>query len=139
MKVHSKRIVLPKTKELDIIDITDRVQMEVEEAGIKEGMANVFVVGSTGATTIMEYEPGLVNDMKKVLERLVPKDMEYDHHKMWHDGNGYSHIRSALLGPSLCVPVTGGALYLGTWQQIVYIELDNKTRERALKISAFGE
>ncbi|HOP09122.1 MAG TPA: secondary thiamine-phosphate synthase enzyme YjbQ [Candidatus Methanofastidiosa archaeon] len=139
MKVHSKRIVLPKTNELDIINITDRVQMEVEEAGVREGMANIFVVGSTGAATIMEYEPGLVNDMKNVLERLVPRDMEYDHHRMWRDGNGHSHIRSAILGPSISVPITGGALYLGTWQQIVYIELDNKPRERALKISVLGE
>jgi len=139
MKVHSKRIVLPQTNELDIVNITDRIQMEVDEAGVKEGMANVFVVGSTGAVTIMEYEPGLVNDMKTALESLVPQDRDYDHHKMWHDGNGHSHIRSALLGPSICVPITGSALYLGTWQQIVYIELDNKPRERALKISVFGE
>lgn len=139
MKVHSKRIVLPKTYELDFIDITDRVQMEVEEAGVKEGLANVFVVGSTGATTIMEYEPGLVNDMKRAFERMAPKDDDYDHHKMWNDGNGRSHIRAGLIGPSVCVPVTGGSLYLGTWQKIVYIELDNKPRERALKLSVIGE
>ncbi|MBN1785764.1 MAG: YjbQ family protein [Candidatus Methanofastidiosa archaeon] len=139
MKVYSKRIVLPKTSELDIIDITDRVQMEVKESGVKEGLVNVFVVGTTGATTIMEYEPGLVNDIKRTLESLVPKGADYDHHQKWQDGNGHSHIRSVLLGPSIVVPVTSSTLYLGAWQKIVYIELDNRPRERALKISVLGE
>ncbi len=122
----------------DIIDITDMVNESVEASGITEGHCLVFVGGSTAAITTMEYEPGLLEDMKQALERIAPEGMEYRHNERWHDGNGHSHIRASLIGPSLALPVIGGKIPLGTWQQIVLLEMDNKPRERKIMISITG-
>jgi len=139
MTVYTKKIVLPKTHELDIINITDRVQLEVERSGIKNGIAQAFVIGSTGSIVMLEYEPGLVADIKTALERIVPSSVEYEHQRLWHDWNGHSHIRASLLGPSMSVPIQAGVLLLGTWQQMVYVELDQKPRNREVAITVIGE
>ncbi|MHC1604493.1 MAG: secondary thiamine-phosphate synthase enzyme YjbQ [Candidatus Methanofastidiosia archaeon] len=139
MKVYNKKIVLPATREIDVLDITANVQAEIDRSGIITGLANIFVVGSTAAVTTMEFEPGLVKDTHDAFKRLFPESIEYEHHKRWHDGNGHSHIRAAFMGPSLTAPVRKGRLALGIWQQIVYIELDNKTRNREIVITVIGE
>jgi secondary thiamine-phosphate synthase enzyme len=123
----------------DVIDVTHKVQEAVSSSGIRNGLACVFVVGSTAAVTTVEYEPGLVSDIKDALGRLYPKDIDYEHHKRWGDGNGHSHIRASFIGPSLTVPVVEGKLLLGTWQQIVFLELDVKPRNRELAVQVVGE
>ncbi|MGA9167173.1 MAG: secondary thiamine-phosphate synthase enzyme YjbQ, partial [Nitrososphaeraceae archaeon] len=100
---------------------------------------NVFVAGSTAAITTIEYEPGLRHDFPKMLSRIAPKDIQYRHDETWHDGNGHSHVRASLVGPSLTVPFSNGVLILGTWQQIVMLEMDTKPRERVLTIQILGE
>lgn len=123
----------------DVIDVTDKVQDVVSSSKVKNGLACVFVVGSTAAVTTVEYEPGLVADIKEAADRLYPKDIEYEHHKRWGDGNGHSHIRASFVGPSLTVPVANGKLLLGTWQQIVFLEFDVKPRNRELAVQVIGE
>ncbi|MCD6540090.1 MAG: YjbQ family protein [Candidatus Omnitrophica bacterium] len=123
----------------DIIDITEKVQKSLEETNLKEGILTVFVPGSTGGLTTLEYEPGLISDLKKALEVIAPQRGDYEHNRRWQDGNGFSHIRSALIGPSLTVPFSKGRLTLGTWQQIVFIDFDNRPRSRTLIIQIIGE
>jgi secondary thiamine-phosphate synthase enzyme len=140
-------IMSVRTKELSfstrggdhIIDITEDVGRLVSKSKIKEGIVTVFVPGSTGAITTIEYEPGLLKDVPDALERLFPKNMTYGHDQTWHDGNGHSHVRAAFLGPSLTVPISKGGLTLGTWQQIVFVELDNRSRNRKLIVKIMGE
>jgi secondary thiamine-phosphate synthase enzyme len=129
-----------KTKGQDnIIDITKQTSKEIEESKIKNGIATIFVSGSTAALTTIEYEPGLLSDFPNMLDRIAPKNIEYGHEKMWHDGNGHSHVRASLIGPSLTVPFCNGELMLGTWQQIVLVELDTKSRDRSLILQIIGE
>jgi secondary thiamine-phosphate synthase enzyme len=116
----------------DIIDITPLVGKIVKEAAVKEGVAVIFAPGSTCAITAIEYEPGLIDDLKIALEKIAPQNAKYSHNSAWGDGNGYAHIRSAFLKPSLAVPVEGGKLVLGAWQQIVFIDFDNRPREREI-------
>jgi len=123
----------------EIIDITGKVQEVVSESKLKSGLACVFVAGSTAAVTTVEYEPGLVADMHEALDRLYPKDKDYEHHQRWGDGNGHSHVRASMVGPSLTVPVVDGQLLLGTWQQIVFMEFDNKPRTREITVQIVGE
>jgi len=123
----------------DIIDITEKVQRSLEETNLKEGILTVFVPGSTGGLTTLEYEPGLISDLKRALEVVAPQRGDYEHNRRWQDGNGFSHIRSALIGPSLTVPFSKGRLTLGTWQQIVFIDFDNRPRSRTLIIQIIGE
>ncbi len=123
----------------EIIDITGKVQEVVSESKLKSGLACVFVVGSTAAVTTVEYEPGLVADMHEALDRMYPKDKDYEHHQRWGDGNGHSHLRASMVGPSLTVPVVDGQLLLGTWQQIVFMEFDNKPRTREITVQIVGE
>jgi len=140
MKVHSATIALDTTHEGDIVDVTPMVERVVGESGIRDGIVLVFVPGSTGALTTVEYEPGLVKeDIPRLLERVAPRDAVYGHEKTWHDGNGHSHVRASLLGPDIVVPVTDGRLHLGTWQQIVFLELDVKPRRRTLVVKVLGE
>lgn len=122
----------------EIIDVTDKVQEAVAGSKVKDGLACVFVVGSTAAVTTVEHEPGLVADMREAMDRLYPKGADYDHHRRWGDGNGHSHIRASFVGPSLTVPVVDGRLLLGTWQQIVFMEFDNKPRTRELAVQVVG-
>jgi secondary thiamine-phosphate synthase enzyme len=123
----------------EIVNITDLVEELVEGSGMRSGLAAVFVPGATGAVTTLEHEPGLESDLQEALERIAPKDKEYAHNRRWGDGNGHSHIRAALVGPSLTVPFAEGRLMLGTWQQIVFLELDNRSRHRRIIVQMMGE
>jgi len=122
-----------------MVDITDRVQDLLGKAKPADGVAFLFVPGSTGALTTIEYEPGLISDFTAALERLVPRDLPYEHEKHWHDGNGHSHVKASLLGPDLAVPFQRRKLLLGTWQQIVFVELDVRPRDRTIIVQLIGE
>lgn len=139
MTVISKAIKIHSKGENDLIDITNDVQKIVQDSKIQSGTVTVFVSGSTGALTTIEFEPGLIKDFPKMLERLAPKDIEYGHEQMWHDGNGHSHVKASLVGPSITIPFTDGELLLGQWQQIVFIELDTRSRNRNLILQIIGE
>jgi len=128
-----------QTEEMDIVDISGQVQQIVEASGIREGIACVFNPGSTGAVTTIEHEPGLLEDLPAALERIAPRGIAYRHEERWHDGNGHSHVRASLIGPSIAVPVIDGALQLGTWQQIVFVECDVKPRQRSLLVQVTGD
>ena len=132
-------IALKTSAKDEVIDLTSRVQDIISKSGIEEGLACVFVSGSTAAVTTIEHEPGLVKDIGDALERLYPKDIDYEHHQRWGDGNGHSHIRASLVGPSLSVPIINGKLHLGTWQQIVFLEFDNKPRTREVTVQIVGD
>ena len=121
-----------------VIDITSQVCKKVEESGIYSGTVTVFVIGATGGVTTVEYEPGLVNDLEELFNRLVPLTNNYHHEETWHDGNGFSHVRASLLKPSLTVPLLKGRARLGTWQQIVVIDFDNRSRSREVAIQVTG-
>ena len=127
------------TKKDSVIDITNDVADAVGKTGITDGIVLVFVPGSTGAVTTIEYEPGLQKDIFTAFERIAPKMGEYAHNLRWGDGNGYSHVRAAVVGPSLAVPLVNGRLVLGTWQQIVFLELDNRDRDRKVIVQVVGE
>lgn len=139
MNVKEVEVEIRTKHELELVDITGLVQRVVSNSGIRDGIVNVFVPGSTGAVTTIEYEPGLLKDLPNALERLVPRDISYEHDKTWHDGNGHSHVRASILGPSITIPVGGGRLRLGTWQQLVFVELDTRPRDRRLVITCMGE
>lgn len=139
MTVITKNIQIKSESENDIINITDQVSNIVMESKIENGAVIVFVVGSTAAITTLEYEPGLQKDLPDMLSRLVPKDIEYAHDNTWHDGNGHSHVRASLIGPSLAIPIVEGLLTLGIWQQIVLIEMDTRPRERKIILQVIGE
>ena len=123
----------------DILDITDDVASVLEESKINSGTLTVFVVGSTAGLTTIEYEDGALLDLKDAFDRIAPMDVDYSHNQRWGDGNGFSHIRASILGPSLSVPFYNGSLKLGTWQQIVLIDFDNRPRERDIIVSVQGE
>lgn len=118
------------TPDVDIFDLTNALQEELDRSGIDDGFLLLFAPGSTGALTTIEFEPGVVQDLKEALERLAPRDIPYAHDQAWGDGNGYAHVRAALVGPSLMVPIEDGKLATGTWQQIVLIDFDNRARDR---------
>ncbi len=122
-----------------IIDITGELASAVDESGVATGQLTVIVPGSTGAVTTIEFEPGLLEDLPEFFEKIIPSGIRYRHDETWGDGNGYSHVRAALVGPSLTVPVSGGRLVLGTWQQVVFIDFDNRPRSRRVHISIIGE
>lgn len=130
--------VTTKAKD-EILDITSEVQGIVSDSGLMNGLACVFVAGSTAAITTVEHEPGLVTDLQQAMERLYPRRMDYEHHRRWGDGNGHSHVRASFIGPSLTVPIIDGRLQLGTWQQIVLMELDNKPRTRDILVQVVGD
>ena len=128
-----KTIRVKTDREGDVIDLTDNVKALVMESGIEEGLVHLFVQHSTAALTTIEFEPGVLEDLKRALAALAPDNADYAHNSRWGDGNGRSHVKAALVGPSLTVPVSGGALMCGTWQQIVLLELDvNAGRERII-------
>ena len=138
VKVHTGEIELSTKGKVDIINITDRVQEILDESGIKDGFALVFCVGSTCAVSTTEYEPGLKKDIPTALERLFPRNIYYHHEETWHDGNGHSHVRATFLKPDLTVPVVNGKLTLGTWQQIIFLELDIRRRRRRIIVQVMG-
>jgi secondary thiamine-phosphate synthase enzyme len=123
----------------DTIDITDQVVSILERSGIENGLVTVFCPGSTGAVTTIEYESGVLRDLQKAVEKIVPSNIPYEHDKRWGDGNGFSHVRAALMKPGLSIPLVSGRLILGTWQQIVFIDFDNRRRNREILVQIIGE
>jgi secondary thiamine-phosphate synthase enzyme len=134
VSVHTGLLRLETEGELAIVDLTEGVLAVVRQSGVSQGLVNVFVTGSTAAVTTMEYEPGGVRDLQETLERLVPRAREYAHNALNHDDNAHSHLRASLLGPSETIPLVGGRLVLGTWQQLVLIELDDRPRRREVHV-----
>jgi secondary thiamine-phosphate synthase enzyme len=122
----------------DMCDITVTLDQLVSKSGIAFGSLFATIVGSTGSITTIEFEPGVVEDLKNAINRLAPPDMEYEHEKAWHDGNGHSHVQAALLGPSIALPVRNGRIKLGTWQQVVAINHDNRPRTRGIEVTITG-
>jgi secondary thiamine-phosphate synthase enzyme len=122
----------------DILDITDDLNRIIGRSGIQDGQASACIVGSTGSLTTIEFEPGVVQDLKDAINRLAPKDLAYAHELAWHDGNGHSHVQAALLGPSIALPIRRGRLLLGTWQQVVAINHDNRPRRRTIAVTLLG-
>ncbi len=139
MGVHSRSLNFKTKGEVEMVDITGEVASVVKESRMKSGLACVFTPGSTCAVTTTEYEPGLLRDIPEALEKLAPKNKDYRHNERWGDGNGHSHVRAFLLGPSITIPFDGGRLQLGTWQQIVFIELDTKARSREVLVKIVGD
>jgi len=135
----SKKLTLKTKGNGDTIDITPGVEHAIVEANLSNGIVTLFVVGSTAALTTIEYEDGAVSDLGRAIERLAPRGMEYEHHLRWGDDNGHSHVRAALLGPSLSVPFVGGRLTLGTWQQIILVDFDTRPRQREVAAQIIGE
>jgi secondary thiamine-phosphate synthase enzyme len=123
----------------DIIDITGNVESQVHNSGFNEGQVLIFVGGSTAGITTIEYEPGLLKDYPNFFERIIPSNITYRHDNTWHDGNGYAHIRAALQGPSFTVPFSKGKLLLGTWQQIILVDFDNRSRSRKIIVQITGK
>ncbi len=122
----------------DMADVTRDIDRIVSQSGVKNGSAHVTVIGSTGSITTIEYEPGAVEDLRRAINRMAPPDTEYAHEMTWHDGNGHSHVQSALMGPSMVIPVRGGQLRLGTWQQVIVINHDNRGRGRPVEVTVIG-
>ena len=137
--VHTGKIRLEAKGFSDVHDITAEVAGVLADSGVTDGIVCVFCKGSTGAITTIEYEPGVVGDLKRAIERIAPQDDHYDHNARWGDGNGFSHVRAALMKPSVTVPVSGGQMALGTWQQMVFIDFDNRPRSRELVVQVVGE
>jgi secondary thiamine-phosphate synthase enzyme len=139
MAVFSDAFSLKTKGFCDIKDITGTVSKLAAGSGIRDGIVTVFCRGSTGAVTTIEYESGVVSDLKRAIEQIAPSDIPYEHNKRWGDGNGFSHVRAALMKPSLSIPLVGGGLVLGTWQQVVFIDFDNRPRQREILLQIVGE
>jgi len=135
----TRNISLQTKGECDIVDITSLVQQPLSGAGVKDGTVTVFITGSTAGVTTIENEPGLIADFKEMWERVVPKNVEYRHDRAWGEGNGYSHVRASLLGASLVIPFNDKKLSLGTWQQLVVVDFDNRPRSRQVLLQIIGE
>lgn len=134
-----KKIALSTNGFNHIIDITATLQKYIDSSDLKDGNILVFVPGSTGGLTTIEYEPGLLQDIPEMLEKIAPIKGRYHHDDTWHDGNGYAHLRSALIGPSITIPFEKSLMQLGTWQQVVFIDFDNRPRQRQLHVQIYGE
>ena len=138
MQLHRKEILLRTRGETEVIDVTARVASVAEESGLRAGSVHLFTPGATAGVTTIEYEPGCVADLQAAFERVAPRHGVYEHNQRWGDGNGFSHVRAALLGPSLTVPLDEGRMVLGTWQQLILVDFDNHPRERRLVVSVTG-
>lgn len=138
MKIQHGEISVRTSASTDIVDITEEARKFAEATGIQSGLFTAAVPGSTASITTIEYESGVVEDLKRAVEELVPSDRKYAHDARWGDGNGYSHVRAALIKPSLTVPVIDGEISLGTWQQLVLLDFDNKSRKRKITFSIMG-
>ncbi|KQC11715.1 MAG: secondary thiamine-phosphate synthase enzyme [Desulfuromonas sp. SDB] len=123
----------------DIIDITEKITEILNKSELQQGLLNVFINGSTGALTTIEFESGLLEDFKLLWKKLIPSQQYYHHHDKWQDGNGHSHLRASLIGPSLTIPFNQGKLNLGTWQQVVFIDFDNVSRNRSVQVNLIGK
>ena len=139
MTVDQQVLEVDGSANMDVIDVTEAVARFVEQSGVTAGIVQVFTPGSTAGVTTLEYESGAIADLKHAMEQLAPTDTEYEHNLRWGDGNGYSHVRSALLGPSMSVPIAAGAPVLGTWQQIIVCDFDNRPRHRKVFVQILGE
>ena len=139
MTVVTKDITLQSKGDCDIIDITSQVAKSVEESGVNGGIVTLFVVGSTAGITTIECEPNLLSDFRSMWDRVTPRDIPYEHNKAWGDGNGHSHVRASTLGASLVIPFVNKRLTLGTWQQIVFVDFDNRSRSRTIATQIMGE
>ncbi|UCD96654.1 MAG: YjbQ family protein [Candidatus Bathyarchaeota archaeon] len=139
MPVVSNQISVDTRGEGDILDVTNKVAEAITTSNLRNGIVTVFVPGATGALSTIEYEPGLLKDLPNALDRIAPKGADYEHERRWHDGNGHSHVRASIIGPSISIPFVDGRLTLGTWQQIVFIELDVRNRRRTLILQIIGE
>ena len=139
MKIVTKKIKLSTKGDTDIINITTEAASAVLSSDLKNGSVTIFVPGSTGGITTVEYEPGLVEDLKTFFEKIASKSGAYQHNIRWQDGNGYSHVRASLLGPDITVPFIEGMMTLGKWQQIIFIDFDNRPREREIIVQIIGE
>ena len=139
MKIKTAIIEIQQEKGPYISDITGHVKEILMESGVSQGICSLNCIGSTGSITTIEYEPGVVSDLVAAIERLAPRDMEYKHELAWHDGNGHSHVQAAFLGPSISITIKAGRLLLGTWQQIVAINHDNRPRTRKIACTIMGK
>ncbi len=137
--VFQKQVTIPTSRHGAMNDLTGTVAAIVTESGIQTGIVQVFTAGSTAAVGTIEFEPGLQKDLPEALDRLLPPSRSYGHEQTWHDGNGHSHLQATILGPSLTVPISGGRLLLGTWQQIFHLECDIRPRERTVVVTVLGE
>ena len=136
--IHCDEITISMGKGPDIRDVTQELTDILKKTPIEKGTMNLTVIGSTGSLTTIEYERGVVEDLKKAIARLAPPDRDYEHEKAWHDGNGHSHVQAALLGPSIVLPIRKGRIALGSWQQIVLINHDNRPRQRKIEVTLIG-
>jgi secondary thiamine-phosphate synthase enzyme len=139
MVIHTAKLTEKTQGHCDIIDITAKVQGQLERQKVRLGLATLFVSGSTASLTTIEYESGVLEDLQELLEKLIPSDRKYLHDERWGDDNGFSHLRASLLGPSLQIPIDNGRLLLGTWQQIVLLDFDNRPRTREIVLQIMGE
>jgi secondary thiamine-phosphate synthase enzyme len=139
MSVITKVITVSSNGESDMIDITRQTDESIKASGLQDGIVTIFVSGSTASITTIEYELGLKKDFPKMLARIAPSEIEYEHDNTWHDGNGHSHVRASLIGPSLTVPFKNRSLMLGIWQQIVLFEMDTRPRGRKIVLQIIGE
>ena len=139
MPVKTFSIPLNTRGDADIHDITNQIEQHVMKSGLKDGIVTIFCPSSTSALTTIEYESGALNDLRRLFEEIIPQHREYAHNERWHDGNGHSHLRAALLGPTLTIPFVDQKLTLGTWQQVIYIDFDNRPRRRELILQVMGE
>ncbi len=139
MTVITRTLTVETRGNCHVIDITQDVTRELDSSGLSNGIVTVFIAGSTAGVTTIEYEDGLINDFKNAWERNIPRDIPYQHDKRWGDGNGYSHVRASMQGPSLTIPFANKKLVLGTWQQIVIVDFDNRSRSRKIVIQFLGE
>ena len=138
LKIEFFSLHLTTTDGTDVLDLTSLVQQQIVKSEIMNGLLTLYTPGSTAALTTIEFEPGVVNDLKRAIERLVPRELDYEHNRRWGDGNGYSHVRAALCKPDLSIPIEHNRLTLGTWQQIVLLDFDNRPRERTIRGQIMG-
>lgn len=139
MEIHSDAVEVQTRGFTHVVDITDELARCLSRSRLADGVMTAFVPGSTAALTTIEYEPGLVEDLPALMEKLIPKDYPYRHHETWHDDNGSSHLRAALVGPSITIPFVGGRLTLGTWQQVVLVDFDTRPRNRKVVVQVIGK
>ncbi|MCF8111236.1 MAG: secondary thiamine-phosphate synthase enzyme YjbQ [Desulfobacteraceae bacterium] len=139
MTVFSEDIEVQLAAGMDMEDITGKLESLVTASKIKNGILSATITGSTGSLTTIEHEPGVIEDLRGAIKRMTPPDIEYEHEKAWHDGNGHSHVQAAIIGPSICMQIRGGKMLHGTWQQLVAINHDNRSRRRKIAVTIIGE
>lgn len=139
MRIFTSKITEKTAGFCDIIDITPKINEHIEQRKVRQGLISVFVSGSTAAITTIEYEPGLIKDLKEFVEKLIPSSRKYHHDDRWGDDNGFSHLRASLFGPSITIPIDNGRPLLGTWQQVILLDFDNRPRTREITVQLIGE